>query len=123
MRESDSKLTATSSAQGKLRTQGHLLSLGQKHASKGEVVDSLAPDYGEDCLNYPEHDSDGLWHCIYTYLGNLDGLVARGCADKFPYGAWVGDRCLWDFWDLLVNPTYWEAEGLCFSFLVPAPRG
>ena len=69
---------------GELRTEGHLLSLGQKHASEGEVVDSLAPDYGEDGLNYPEHDSDGLWHCIYTYLGNFNGLVARGCADRFP---------------------------------------
>ena len=93
-------------SKGKLRTQGHLLSLDQKHASEGEVVDSLAPDYGEDSLNYPEHYSDGLWHCIYTYLTNLYGLVARGCADKFPYGAWVGGRGLWDCWGLLFNLTY-----------------
>jgi hypothetical protein len=41
----------------------------------------LAPVYGEDGPDYPEHD--GSQHCIYTHLAKLDTLAAKGCADKF----------------------------------------
>ena len=77
--------------------------IGLEHASEGEVADSRAPDYGQDGPNDPEYD--GIRHCIYTYLANLDGLVARGCADKFPYGAWLGGRGLWDCWGLSTRLT------------------
>ena len=62
------------SSEGQVEDSRAPAAIAPEHAPEAESLEDDGPDY-------PEYE--GSEHCIYTHLAKLDGLAARGCADKF----------------------------------------